>query len=149
MRIIIANDHGGVDLAARLAAYLEGKGHEVNRLGVFTTDSVDYPDIARMAAREYRKGGYAFAIVICGTGEGICMASNKIRGIRCALPVDAFAAEKAREHNNANFLAFGGRITDYPDTPERMLDAFMGATFAGGRHQRRIDKIALLEQEEG
>lgn len=145
MKVVLANDHGAVDLALRLKAHLEGKGIDVNHLGVFTEESVDYPDIAKMAAAEYQKGGYDFGIVCCGTGEGICMAANKIKGIRCALPVNAFAAEKAKEHNNANFLAFGGRITNYPDSPESMVDAFMAATFAGGRHQRRIDKLTELE----
>jgi ribose 5-phosphate isomerase B len=145
MKVVLANDHGAVELAQRLKAHLEGKGITVNHLGVFTEESVDYPDIAKKAADEYKKGGYDFGIVCCGTGEGISMAANKIQGIRCALPVNAFAAEKAREHNNANFLAFGGRITNYPDSPEAMVDAYMAATFAGGRHQKRIDKLTALE----
>ncbi len=146
MKVVLANDHGAVDLAKSLKAHLEQKGITVNHLGVFDEKSVDYPDIATLATSEYKKGGYDFGIVCCGTGEGICMAANKVEGIRCALPVNAFAAEKAKEHNNANFLSFGGRITNYPDSPMAMVDAFMAATFAGGRHQKRIDKITELEK---
>lgn len=145
MKVVIANDHGAVELGGRLAAYLKEKGIEVNHLGVFTEESVDYPDIAAKATSEYKKGGYDFGILCCGTGEGISIAANKVKGIRCALPVNAYAAGKAKEHNNANFLAFGGRIDNYPDSPEKMIDAFMSATFAGGRHQRRVDKIMALE----
>lgn len=147
MKVVIANDHGAVELAKRLKAHLENRGAEVNHLGVETETRVDYPDQAEKAAEEFKSGDYDFGIVCCGTGEGICMSANKIRGIRCAQPVDRYAAEKTKQHNNANFLAFGGRITDYPDTPEEMVDAFMDASFEGGRHTERIRKMMSLEEK--
>ncbi|WP_320127787.1 ribose 5-phosphate isomerase B [uncultured Sphaerochaeta sp.] len=143
-KIVIANDHGAVELSKSLANHLEELGFEVNHLGVYTEESVDYPDMAQLACREFKKGGYAFGIVCCGTGIGISISANKIQGIRCALPQNSFAAEMAKKHNNANFLAFGGRI-EYSEDPLKILDAFVQATFEGGRHQRRVDKIMALE----
>ncbi len=145
MRILIANDHGAVELKKSIMAHLESKGHEVRNLGVDTGDSVDYPDIAEKAAREYLKGGWDFGILLCGTGIGISIAANKIKGIRCALVHDAFTAEMTRRHNDANFIALGGRVT-YAVPPTDIVDAFMAATFEGGRHQARVDKIAALEK---
>ncbi|MCH3917157.1 MAG: ribose 5-phosphate isomerase B [Spirochaetia bacterium] len=144
MNIVIANDHGAVDLAARIVDHLVKKGHTVNYLGVKTTDSVDYPDMAEQACKVFNDGGYDFGIVCCGTGIGISISANKIKGIRCALPQNCYAAEKAKQHNNANFLAFGGRI-DYQEDPLDMIDAFMAASFEGGRHLRRVNKIMALE----
>ncbi|MXI85408.1 RpiB/LacA/LacB family sugar-phosphate isomerase [Sphaerochaeta halotolerans] len=142
--VVLANDHGAVELAKRLLGYLEKMGYTVNYLGVTSNDSVDYPDIAKVACLEYKKGGYEFGIVLCGTGIGVSISANKVDGIRCALPQNCYAAAMARRHNDANFIAFGGRI-DYPEDPVDMLDAFMDATFEGERHQRRVDKIMALE----
>lgn len=142
--VVLANDHGAVELAKRLLGYLEKMGYTVNYLGVTSNDSVDYPDIAKKACLEYKKGGYEFGIVLCGTGIGVSISANKVDGIRCALPQNCYAAAMARRHNDANFIAFGGRI-DYPEDPVDMLDAFMDATFEGERHQRRVDKIMALE----
>lgn len=145
MKAVVSNDHGGVNIAKTLIAHLKERNIEVNWLGVESDENhVDYPDQALKAATEFKKGGYDFGILCCGTGEGISMAANKIKGIRCALPVNIYAAEKAKQHNNANFIAFGGRI-DYPEDPVKMLDAYIDASFEGGRHQRRIDKIMSLE----
>jgi ribose 5-phosphate isomerase B len=142
--VVLANDHGAVELAKRLLGYMEKMGYTVNYLGVTSNDSVDYPDIAKEACLEYKKGGYEFGIVLCGTGIGVSISANKVDGIRCALPQNCYAAAMARRHNDANFIAFGGRI-DYPEDPVDMLDAFMDATFEGERHQRRVDKIMALE----
>lgn len=144
-RVVLANDHGAVDLATILVDYLKKLGYEVNHLGVTSNDSVDYPDMAEAACAEYKKGGYEFGVLLCGTGIGISISANKVHGIRCALPQNSFAASMARRHNNANFIAFGGRI-NYTDDPIEMLDAFMDATFEGDRHQRRVDKMMGLEQ---
>lgn len=144
MNIVFANDHGAVELSAKLIKHLEEKGHKVTYLGTATADSVDYPDMAEKACKEYLKGGYDFGIVCCGTGIGISISANKIKGIRCALLNDCYSAEKAKQHNNANFIAFGGRI-DYKEDPTLILDAFMNTEFEGGRHQRRVDKIMNLE----
>ncbi|MDA3852493.1 MAG: RpiB/LacA/LacB family sugar-phosphate isomerase, partial [Spirochaetaceae bacterium] len=122
------------------------KGYEIIDFGVSAEESVDYPDMAQMACEEFLKGGYLLGIVLCGTGIGISMAANKIKGIRCALIQDKFAAKMAKEHNDANFLALGGRMT-YKEPPEEMIQEFLDSRFGGDRHQRRVDKIMALEME--
>ncbi|MDY4609975.1 MAG: RpiB/LacA/LacB family sugar-phosphate isomerase [Sphaerochaetaceae bacterium] len=144
MKVVIANDHGAVALTKRIVDHLKQRNIEVDYLGVATEDSVDYPDMAKLACDRYLAGGYDFGILCCGTGIGISISANKIHGIRCALPQNIFAATMAKEHNNANFIAFGGRI-DYPEPVLEMIDAFIDTEFAGGRHQRRVDKIMALE----
>lgn len=144
-KVVAANDHGAVDLMKRIIAHLEERGYEVTYLGTETEDSVDYPDKAREACLEYRKGGYDFGVLCCGTGIGISMAANKVRGIRCALVGDRYSAEMTRRHNNPDFIAFGGRV-DYRDSIEDMLDAFIDARFEGGRHEKRIEKLMALEE---
>jgi ribose 5-phosphate isomerase B len=143
-RVVVANDHGAVEIGKLIADHLRKKGYEVNHLGVFTEDSVDYPDMAAQACGEYLAGGYEFGVVCCGTGIGISISANKIDGIRCALPQNVFAAEMAKCHNNANFIAFGGRI-DYCEPVLDMVDAFVDNSFEAGRHSRRVDKIMALE----
>ena len=145
MYSVIASDHGAVELSAKLIKHLEEKGHKVTYLGTATADSVDYPDMAEKACKEYLKGGYDFGIVCCGTGIGISISANKIKGIRCALLNDTYSAEKAKQHNNANFIAFGGRI-EYKENVLDIIDAFIKTEFEGGRHQRRIDKIMSIEK---
>jgi len=144
MRIVIANDHGAVSLKNDLKNWLESEGHAVVNLGVDVEERVDYPDIAERAAAEFQKGGYDFGILLCGTGIGISMAANKLPGIRCALVHDEFTAAMAKEHNNANFISMGGRVT-YAVPPTRIVAAFMGASFQGGRHADRIAKLAALD----
>ena len=124
-KIVIANDHGGVELAKKFSEHLKSKGHNVNWLGVFdSTVSVDYPDMAKKCTQEFKSGNYDFGILVCGTGIGISIAANKEKGIVCALPQNIYASKMAREHNGANFIAFGGRI-DYPEDPLKMLDEFL------------------------
>lgn len=145
--VVIGNDHGAVKLKQRISAYLEKKGYTVKNMGVDSEDSVDYPDIAEVSCGEYKRGEYEFGILCCGTGIGISIAANKIEGIRCALIHDLFTAEMAKAHNNANFLAFGGRI-EYTVPVEEMLDTFIGTSYGGtDRHQRRVDKIMDLEEK--
>jgi ribose 5-phosphate isomerase B len=143
-RVVLANDHGAVEVGKEISEHLRSRGYEVKHLGVFSADSVDYPDMAAQACGEYLSGGYEFGIVCCGTGIGISISANKIDGIRCALPQNVFAAKMARSHNNANFIAFGGRI-DYPEPIIDMLDAFIDSKFEEGRHAKRVDKIMSLE----
>jgi ribose 5-phosphate isomerase B len=145
MRVVIANDHGAVALKKELVSWLESKGHEVVNLGIDVEDRVDYPDMAQAACSEYKKGGYDFGILLCGTGIGISMAANKIEGIRCALIHDRFTAAMAREHNDANFVAMGGRV-EYALPPAEILAAFMDAEFQGGRHAERVAKIMELDK---
>lgn len=144
MKIVVANDHGAVALKKEIVSYLLSKGFEVANLGVDEEISVDYPDMARTAVSEFLTGGYDFGILLCGTGIGISIAANKMHGIRCALPQNIFAARMAKEHNNANFIAFGGRI-DYADKVTDMIDAFASASYAGGRHEVRVTKMMSLE----
>jgi ribose 5-phosphate isomerase B len=145
MRIVIANDHGAVALKKELVSWLKEQGHEVVNLGVDVEDRVDYPDMALAACTEFKKGGYDFGILLCGTGIGISIAANKIEGIRCALIWDRFSATMAREHNDANFIAMGGRV-EYAQKPTEILAAFMDSKFQGGRHADRVAKITELEK---
>ena len=144
MKCVLANDHGGVELAAIVRKHLNERGIETVYLGTESHESVDYPDYAEKAVNEYRKGGYDFGILICGTGIGISISANKMRGIRCALPQTRYSAEMTKRHNNANFIAFGGRV-EYPEPVTDILEAYIDATFEGGRHQGRIDKMMALE----
>lgn len=140
MKIVIANDHGAVELKNEIIAGLIALGHTVENLGVDTADSVDYPDMARLAAERFMAGGFDFGIVCCGTGIGISIAANKIHGIRCALVHDLYTAEMSKRHNNANFLAFGGRV-HYATPVLDMIEKFMDTEYEGGRHARRVDKL--------
>lgn len=145
MNIVIANDHGAVERAAMIYEHLQQRGISVTWLGTKEEKSVDYPDMAEKAVLEYRKGGYDYGILLCGTGIGISLAANKMQGIRCALVQNRYAAEKTREHNNANFIAFGGRF-EYPEPVLEILDAFLDTPFSNDeRHKRRIEKMMALE----
>jgi len=145
-KIIIATDHGGYELKEKLKVHLEKNGHTVKDLGVQNNkDSVDYADYAAIACNEYKSGNYDFGILLCGTGIGIAMAANKIKGIRCAVVYDLFTAEMSKAHNNANFLAFGERV-EYNAPVEKMIDKFIETAYEGGRHEQRINKIMALEK---
>ena len=144
-KAVVANDHGAVELTAKLVNFLKSKGYEVNYLGTEGNSSVDYPDMAKLACEEFNRGGYDFGILCCGTGIGISISANKIHGIRCALPQNSYAARMAKEHNDANFIAFGGRI-DYPENVLDIHNAYITAkTSAEDRHARRRAKLAALE----
>jgi ribose 5-phosphate isomerase B len=144
MRIAIGSDHGGLALKAALVTFLQGRGLDVSDFGTDSEASVDYPDFGEKVARAVAAGQVDQGIVICGTGIGISIVANKIPGIRAALVTDAFMARMAREHNNANVLALGGRILT-PEQACELVAAWLDATFAGGRHQGRLDKITALE----
>ena len=146
MRLIIGNDHAAIELKNKIVKHCRELGHEIIDFGVAENEAVDYPDKAEEVCTEYLKGGYDFGIICCGTGIGISISANKIRGIRCALPQNIFASKMAREHNDCNFVAFGGRI-DYPDKVEDMLDAFLKAGFIGERHALRVKKINALDSK--
>ena len=144
MNIVISNDHAAIELKHKIVRHLRDLGHSVTDLGVTTPDSVDYPDMAQTACEEYLEGGYDFGVVCCGTGIGISISANKIAGIRCALLCNSYSATMARLHNDANFIAFGGRI-EYQEPVENIINAFLAGSFEGGRHQRRVDKINALD----
>ena len=146
-KIIIASDHGAVALKSEIISFLKTKNCKINDMGVNSEDSVDYPDIAVMACNEFKKGGYDFGILLCGTGIGVSITANKIKGIRCALIQDLFTAEMAKAHNNANFIAFGGRVK-YSVPVTTMIEKFMDAEFAGDRHERRVTKIMNVEKSD-
>ncbi|MCL2481426.1 MAG: ribose 5-phosphate isomerase B [Spirochaetaceae bacterium] len=144
-KIVLGTDHGGFELKERIKNHLEKSGHIIIDVGVYNEDSVDYPDVANKACNEYKSGNYDFGILFCGTAIGISMAANKIKGIRCAVIHDLFTAEMCKAHNNANFLAFGGRI-EYNASVENMIDKFIETTYEGGRHEQRLNKITALEK---
>lgn len=144
MKIVVGSDHGGFELKEVLKKHLEDKGIEVADVGAYDTNSVDYPDIAVKACEKVTSGECGWGVLVCGTGIGISMAANKVDGIRCALVGNEYSAEMTKRHNNANMLAFGGRVTG-PDLAKNILDAYINAEFEGGRHQKRIDKISAIE----
>ena len=144
MKVVVGSDHGGFELKEVLKKHLEDKGIDVTDVGAYDTNSVDYPDIAVKACEKVTSGECSWGILVCGTGIGISMAANKVDGIRCALVSNEYSAEMTKRHNNANMLAFGGRVTG-PDLAKSILDAYINAEFEGGRHQKRIDKISAIE----
>ena len=138
--IVIASDHAGVDLKARIVELVSQIGHEVRDLGPVDTTSVDYPDFAHAVARAVETGEAERGILVCGTGIGMSLAANRHPQVRAALCHDAFTAEMARCHNDANVLCIGSRSTG-PGVAEQIVRIFLETSFEGGRHQRRVEKI--------
>ena len=148
MKIAIGNDHGAVDLKFHIVKYLEKQGHEVVNFGSDVSDSCDYPLYAQKVGQAVANGEFDKGILICGTGIGISIAANKVKGVRCALCSEPCSAKLTREHNDANILAMGARIVG-PVLAESIVDTFLNTDFSGdARHQRRIDMITKLEQEQ-
>ena len=143
--ILIASDHGGLELKAALKAALEQRGLEVQDLGTNNHDSVDYPDFGEKVASAVSSGTAEKGILICGTGIGMSIVANKFPRVRAALATDEFMAQMAKEHNNANILVLGGRVLQ-PEAALKMVSLWLDTPFEAGRHQRRLDKIASLEQ---
>ncbi|MFA7587463.1 MAG: ribose 5-phosphate isomerase B [Novosphingobium sp.] len=141
MRIAIASDHAAVDLKAELREYLIGLGHEVADLGPETADRVDYPDYGYKLATVVGDGTADFGVALCGSGIGISIAVNRDPRLRCALVSEPLSAALAREHNNANCIAMGARLTGV-DMAKACLDAFLSAEFGGGRHAGRVEKLS-------
>lgn len=147
MNITIGSDHGAVALKDEVKMVLkEYEDIKVTDVGTFGTESVDYPDIAEKVCADVTSGKANLGIVLCGTGIGISIAANKVKGIRCALCNDVYSAKKAREHNNANVLAMGGRVLGFGPAGE-IVRAFVESPFEGGRHARRVNKIMAIEQQ--
>ncbi len=140
MKFYIATDHAGFPLKAFVIDYLTNKGHETVDLGPASDARVDYPDLAQKCANAVMSDNGSFGILICGTGIGISIAANKIKGIRAALCHDAYTASMSRAHNDANILCFGERVVG-KGVIESMLDAFCNTSFEGGRHANRVGKI--------
>ena len=146
MRIALAADHAGFALKDELAAWLREGGHEVIDLGTDSTDSVDYPEFGARLANAVASGEAERGVAVCGSGIGISIAVNRNPKCRCARVDDPLSARLAREHNDANVLALGGRLIG-SDMARACVTEFLGADFAGGRHQRRVDQLSQILQE--
>ncbi len=144
MRIAIGGDHHGLELKQSIINLIIEDGHSYEDFGGYTTDPVDYPDIAKKVAEAVVRGNFERGILICDTGIGMCIAANKIKGIRAALSQDTFSARRARQHNDANILCLGTGGTQ--DTVREIVNTFLTTQFEGGRHQRRVDKIKAMEE---
>ena len=143
--IALAADNGRYYLKEAIKKHLELKGIEFKDFGTYDTSSVDYPVYAEKAARAVAGGECRFGIICCGTGIGVSMTANKIKGIRAAVVTNEFCAEMTRRHNDANILCMGGRVID-ENTAVKLADIFLNTPFDGGRHSKRVDMIKELEQ---
>lgn len=144
MRIALGADHAGVHLKADIKRLLDERGIEYTDFGTEASESVDYPDYAARVAKEVASGTFERGILFCGSGIGMAIAANKIAGVRAAPIRDEESARLSREHNDANVLALGGRLTP-PDAARRIVEAFLDTPFAGGRHTARVDKVNALD----
>jgi len=143
-RIAVGADHAGYWLKEEIIRFLQASGYPVEDMGTSGEESVDYPDYAARVARAVATGQADLGILICGTGIGMSITANKVRGIRAAVATDSYMARMAREHNDANILCLGGRVLGAGSALE-IVQAFLQSRFAGGRHARRVEKIQALE----
>lgn len=148
MKIAIAADHAGFALKEKLRQRLAGDGHEVVDFGADSADSCDYPDFAQPVARDVAQGRSDRGILVCSTGIGMAMAANKVAGVRAAPAQSEDEVRLTREHNDANVLTLGARYLD-EDRAAELIHVFLSTEFAGGRHARRVAKIAQLEENRG
>ncbi len=146
MKIVIANDHAAVELKQEIASFIEELGYEVVNIGTDSHDSCDYPEYGKKAADMVASGQADLGVLICGTGVGISLAANKVKGIRCGVCSEATTARLIRQHNNANMIAFGARIVG-SELAKDIVQAFLSAEFMGGRHAARVDMISAIENE--
>ena len=144
-KIAIGNDHTALEMKRHVVAYLSKKGHTVVNLGTDSEERTDYPIYGKAVAEAVKNGTCDLGVLICGTGIGISLAANKVKGIRAAVCSEPYSAEMTRRHNDSNIIAFGARVVD-PDTAERIVDAFLEAEYEGGRHARRVDMITAIEE---
>src|SRR6266478_1972361 len=147
MRIVLGADHAGYELKDKIKLHLQRKGFEVYDDGTNSGESVDYPDYARRVGEDVSRERADMGILVCGSGIGMAIAANKVPGIRAANVSSEYEAEKSREHNDANVVTIGSRIVD-DEKAFTIVDTFLKTQFAGGRHQKRVDKIAEIEREE-
>lgn len=145
MKYVIGNDHGGIDLVDVVEEKLKELGHEVEKVGSFNKDSVDYPDFAKKACKKVIDKQADYVILICGTGVGMSIAANKIKGIRAACVSETFSAKMSRVHNNANCLCIGSRVIGQ-EVCKEIIEAFVNNNFEGGRHEKRVNKIIEIEE---
>ncbi len=140
----IGSDHGGYALKQEIMKHLSERGIAYRDYGTYSEESCDYPDYGEAVGRAVASGECERGIVVCGTGIGISIAANKVRGVRCALCGDCFSAQMAREHNDANVLALGARVLG-AGLALKIVDTFLDSSFAGGRHERRVAKLMAIE----
>ncbi len=145
MKIVIGNDHAAVEMKQEIMQYLTEKGHEVINVGTDTHESYDYPKAGYQVGKMVADGEADFGIAICGTGIGISLAANKVKGIRAFACSDPYSAAMAKRHNNANVLCFGARVVG-SELAKMIVDSYLNAEFEGGRHQRRVDLIMDIEE---
>ena len=145
MKIAIANDHSAVELKNIIKEHLESKGYEVLNLGTDSTESCDYPVYGEKVARAVVAGEVEKGILICGTGLGISLAANKVKGIRACVCSEPFTAKMSRAHNDCNVLAFGARVVG-GELAKMIVDTWINTEFEGGRHQRRVDLLMEIEE---
>lgn len=146
-KIALAADHAGYDEKEKIKATLDELGVEYDDMGTNSGDSVDYPDYARKVAEAVSKGEYEQGLLVCGSGTGMAIAANKVKGVRAAVAWNEETASLARRHNNANVLAVGARTTPEADIP-KILKAWFTSDFEGGRHGNRVDKISEIEKDD-
>lgn len=146
MKIAIGNDHVAVEMKNHIAKYLEDKGYTVVNFGTDSTERTDYPIYGERVAKSVASGDCDLGVLICGTGIGISLAANKVKGIRAAVCSEPYSARLTRQHNNANIIAFGARVVGEA-MAEMIVDEFLNAEFEGGRHQSRIDMLTAIEEE--
>lgn len=147
MKVYLGADHAGFQLKELLRESMKTEGHEVIDLGTFNEDSVDYPDLAREVGEKVRENAETRGVLVCGTGIGVAIAANKLKGIRAANVHDLNEATLSRQHNNANIVTVGARTTEV-QLAKDIVKTFLTTPFEGGRHQARIDKITAIENEE-
>lgn len=147
MKIAIGNDHAATDLKMEIMEYVKSLGHEVINFGTDGHESCNYPEFGEKVGRAVVSGEADCGILICGTGVGISMAANKVKGVRCGVCSDVTTAHLIKEHNNANIIAFGARIVG-SELAKDIVKSYLEAEFLGGRHQNRVDMISEIEQRE-
>lgn len=145
MRIGIGNDHVAIELKNTIKEHLEQQGYEVVDFGTNSPERFDYPISGYKVGKAVASGDVDLGVLICGTGVGISLAANKVHGIRACVCSDPYSAKLSREHNNTNIIAFGARVVG-PELAKMIVDEWLCATFQGGRHQRRIDMLAEIEE---
>ena len=144
MKVAIGNDHVAVDMKNQIKEHLESKGIQIVNCGTDSTERTDYPVYGKKVSELVVAGQVDFGILICGTGAGISLAANKVKGVRAVLCSEPYTAKLSRSHNNANIVAFGARVIGI-ETAKMIVDEFLNTEFEGGRHQRRVDMITAIE----
>ena len=146
MKIAIGNDHAAVELKNEMVAYLQGLGHEVVNFGTDSNESCNYPEFGEAVGRAVVAKEVDCGVLICGTGIGISIAANKVKGVRAAVVSEPVSARLTKLHNDANIIAFGARIVG-SEMAKAILDAYLGTEYEGGRHQKRVDMIHAIEDK--